>query len=123
VRRIEQGSSGSYFCRNTDGDIVAVFKPKNEEPYGQFNPKWIKWMHKNFLPCCFGRSCLIPNQGYLSEAGASIVDAALQLRVVPPTKVVRLSSPAFYYSGIRRATVSAARHAAERFPDTVRVPS
>lgn len=62
---IEQGSSGSYFCRNPERDIVGVFKPKNEEPYGHLNPKWIKWMHKNFLPCCFGRSCLIPNQGYL----------------------------------------------------------
>jgi len=39
-----------------------VFKPKNEEPYGQLNPKWIKWLHKIFFPCCFGRSCLVPNQ-------------------------------------------------------------
>jgi hypothetical protein len=33
-QRISQGSSGSYFCRNIEGDIVGVFKPKNEEPYG-----------------------------------------------------------------------------------------
>jgi hypothetical protein len=65
VCSIEQGSSGSYFCRDPESHIVGVFKPKNEEPYGNLNPKWIKWMHKNFLPCCFGRSCLIPNQGYL----------------------------------------------------------
>ncbi|EPZ37087.1 Phosphatidylinositol 3-/4-kinase, catalytic domain-containing protein [Rozella allomycis CSF55] len=31
--RIRQGSSGSYFVRNTSGEIVGVFKPKNEEPY------------------------------------------------------------------------------------------
>jgi len=54
--RIAQGSSGSYFCRNTDGKIVGVFKPKNEEPYGQLNPKWAKWIHRNLFPCCFGRS-------------------------------------------------------------------
>lgn len=54
--RIAQGSSGSYFCRNLDGKIVGVFKPKNEEPYGQLNPKWAKWIHRNLFPCCFGRS-------------------------------------------------------------------
>ena len=31
---ISKGSSGSYFCRNKLGEIVGVFKPKDEEPYG-----------------------------------------------------------------------------------------
>ncbi|MFH4974627.1 hypothetical protein AB6A40_001336 [Gnathostoma spinigerum] len=60
--RIYQGSSGSYFVKNTKGEKIGVFKPKNEEPYGQLNPKWMKWIHRIFFPCCFGRSCLIPNQ-------------------------------------------------------------
>lgn len=68
---------------------ISVFKPKDEEPYGQLNPKWTKWMHKLCCPCCFGRSCLVPNQGYLSEAGASLVDQKLQLNIVPKTKVFR----------------------------------
>ncbi|KAG7200486.1 hypothetical protein KM043_001052 [Ampulex compressa] len=72
--RIYQGSSGSYFVKNPAGKVIGVFKPKDEEPYGRLNPKWTKWMHKLCCPCCFGRSCLIPNQGYLSEAGASLVD-------------------------------------------------
>ncbi|GLG98782.1 Phosphatidylinositol 4-kinase type 2-beta [Gryllus bimaculatus] len=84
--RISQGSSGSYFVKNPAGKVVGVFKPKDEEPYGRLNPKWTKWMHKLCCPCCFGRSCLIPNQGYLSEAGASLVDQKLQLNVVPKTK-------------------------------------
>jgi hypothetical protein len=71
--------------------IVGVFKPKDEEPYGRLNPKWTKWMHKLCCPCCFGRSCLIPNQGYLSEAGASLVDQKLQLKIVPKTKVCAFS--------------------------------
>lgn len=66
---------------------IGVFKPKDEEPYGILNPKWTKWMHKLCCPCCFGRSCLVPNQGYLSEAGASLVDQKLYLNVVPKTKV------------------------------------
>lgn len=42
-----------------------MFKPKDEEPYGRLNPKWTKWMHKLCCPCCFGRACLIPNQGWV----------------------------------------------------------
>ncbi|VDM58665.1 unnamed protein product [Angiostrongylus costaricensis] len=63
--RIMQGSSGSYFVKNMQGKIIGVFKPKNEEPYGHLNPKWLKWFHKIFLPCCFGRSCLVPNQIFI----------------------------------------------------------
>jgi len=66
---------------------IGVFKPKDEEPYGQLNPKWTKWMQKMCCPCCFGRGCLILNQGYLSEAGASLVDHRLRLNIVPKTKV------------------------------------
>lgn len=64
-----------------------MFKPKSEEPYGHLNPKWTKYFHKVCCPCCFGRGCLVPNQGYLSEAGAYLVDDKLGLGVVPKTKV------------------------------------
>uniref|UniRef100_A0A8C2PCS5 Phosphatidylinositol 4-kinase type 2 n=1 Tax=Capra hircus TaxID=9925 RepID=A0A8C2PCS5_CAPHI len=90
--RIYQGSSGSYFVKDPQGKIIAVFKPKNEEPYGQLNPKWTKWLQKLCCPCCFGRDCLVLNQGYLSEAGASLVDQKLELNIVPRTKVSDLSS-------------------------------
>ncbi|XP_014241184.1 phosphatidylinositol 4-kinase type 2-alpha isoform X2 [Cimex lectularius] len=102
--RIYQGSSGSYFVKNPSGKIIGVFKPKDEEPYGRLNPKWTKWMHRLCCPCCFGRSCLIPNQGYLSEAGASLVDQKLNLGIVPKTKVVYLTSETFNYDSIARGT-------------------
>ncbi|XP_053406741.1 phosphatidylinositol 4-kinase type 2-alpha-like isoform X1 [Mercenaria mercenaria] len=104
--RIYQGSSGSYFVKDTKNKTIAVFKPKDEEPYGQLNPKWTKWLHKLCCPCCFGRSCLVPNQGYLSEAGASLVDQKLQLNIVPTTKVVRLCSQTFNYNALDRAKAS-----------------
>ena len=100
--RISQGSSGSYFVRNKNGRILGVFKPKNEEPYGTLNPKWIKWLHKTCCPCFFGRSCLIANLGYISEAAASALDRKLSLNIVPRTEVVELASPAFNYSWIDR---------------------
>ncbi|KFH69085.1 hypothetical protein MVEG_05887 [Podila verticillata NRRL 6337] len=116
--RIAQGSSGSYFCRNLDGKIVGVFKPKNEEPYGQLNPKWAKWIHRNLFPCCFGRSCLIPNLGYISESATSLVDRRLKLNIVPSTEVVWLSSSAFHYDYLDRRAAQT-KHGAKPLPDKV----
>lgn len=96
-QRISQGSSGSYFVKDESGGIVGVFKPKDEEPYGQLNPKWIKWLHRTCCPCMFGRSFLMPNIGYISEAAASHLDSFLGLNMVPRTQVVHLSSSAFYF--------------------------
>ena len=114
--RIYQGSSGSYFVKDAQGKTIGVFKPKDEEPYGRLNPKWTKWMHRMCCPCCFGRSCLIPNQGYMSEAGASLVDQKLGLNVVPRTKVVKLASEAFNYLRIDREKSKAKKVVNEHFP-------
>lgn len=114
--RIAQGSSGSYFVKDEDKSIIGVFKPKNEEPYGHLNPKWTKWLHKTCCPCCFGRGCLVPNQGYLSEAGASLIDIKLGLNVVPKTKVVHLSSKTFNYNAIDRAKSKTKKYTSEHFP-------
>ncbi|KAK9890504.1 hypothetical protein WA026_010582 [Henosepilachna vigintioctopunctata] len=115
--RISQGSSGSYFVKNPAGKIIGVFKPKDEEPYGRLNPKWTKWMHKLCCPCCFGRSCLIPNQGYLSEAAAYLVDAKLKLDIVPKTKVVKLVSETFNYPRFDRQKARMKRAIMEQFPN------
>ncbi|QIX00405.1 hypothetical protein AMS68_005922 [Peltaster fructicola] len=94
---ISQGSSGSYFARNTSGKIVGVFKPKDEEPYASKNPKWTKWIHRNLFPFAFGRACLIPNLSYVSEAAAYLLDVQLRTNLVPYTDVVSLSSKSFFY--------------------------
>ncbi|KAI9824432.1 MAG: phosphatidyl inositol kinase [Thelocarpon impressellum] len=94
---ISQGSSGSYFARNSEGTIVGVFKPKDEEPYASRNPKWTKWLHRNLFPCFFGRACLIPNLSYVSEAAAYVLDERLQTGLVPRTEIVHLSSKSFFY--------------------------
>lgn len=95
--RIGKGSSGSYFIKDIDNNIVGVFKPKDEEPYGQLNPRWIKWLHRHCCPCLFGRSFLMPNTGYISETAASLVDSFLGLNVVPRTHIAHLSSSAFVF--------------------------
>ncbi|KAH9895131.1 phosphatidylinositol 3 and 4-kinase-domain-containing protein [Cubamyces lactineus] len=106
-KMITKGSSGSYFARaKVDGRVqtVAVFKPKDEEPYGRLNPKTTKWLHRQFrwiIP--FGRACLIPNLSYISEAAASLLDERLDLNIVPRTQLVSLSSPAFFYDWLDRS--------------------
>lgn len=96
-KMISQGSSGSYFARNSEGKVVGVFKPKDEEPYASRNPKWTKWIHRNLFPCFFGRACLIPNLSYVSEAAAYVLDMQLRTNIVPHTDIVWLSSKSFYY--------------------------
>lgn len=96
-KMISQGSSGSYFARNSEGKVVGVFKPKDEEPYASRNPKWTKWIHRNLFPCFFGRECLIPNLSYVSEAAAYVLDTRLRTHLVPYTDIVYLSSKSFYY--------------------------
>ncbi|CAI5757820.1 unnamed protein product [Candida verbasci] len=98
-QRITTGSSGSYFIFNIDITLykAGIFKPKDEEPYGPLSPKWTKWLHRTFFPCCFGRSCLIPNLGYVSECAAYILDKNLRSFIVPHTEIVKLKAPTFYY--------------------------
>ncbi|KAI9226446.1 MAG: phosphatidylinositol 4-kinase type 2 beta, partial [Piptocephalis tieghemiana] len=110
--RVAQGSSGSYFCPapqpHPPNKYLIIFKPKDEEPYGLRNPKWTKWLHRNLCPCFFGRGCLIPNQGYISEAAASYMDTRLGLGIVPRTEVVHLASPVFHYP--RKARTRFTKH-------------
>lgn len=98
LSRIKAGSSGSYFVYGTEAPSqpVGVFKPKEEEPYGPLSPKWTKWAHRTFFPCFFGRSCLIPNLGYICESAACLLDQRLQTGLVPYTDTVILESSKFY---------------------------
>lgn len=114
---IPQGSSGSYFVRNCNEEIIGVFKPKDEEPYEIQNPKWSKYFHRVCCPCCFGRKCLLTNHGYLSEVGASLIDERLQLNIVPTTRLASLTSTAFNHNTINIVKSKTKTQIAETFPD------
>lgn len=111
------GSSGSYFIHGDNNKLLGVFKPEDEEPYGINNPKWGKWFQKVLFPCSFGRGCLVPNQGYVSEAAAYLVDGFFGLNIVPATAVVLMSSKVFSYSRYQRYEARAKQRIAGRFPD------
>uniref|UniRef100_A0A914VID1 Phosphatidylinositol 4-kinase type 2 n=2 Tax=Plectus sambesii TaxID=2011161 RepID=A0A914VID1_9BILA len=55
-------------------------------------------------------------QGYLSEAGASLVDQKLQLNIVPKTRVVRLAAPTFNYSRLDRTKARTKQSIMDRYP-------
>lgn len=94
-----------------------MFKPQDEEPYGINNPKWGKWLQKVLLPCSFGRGCLVPNQGYLSEAAAFLVDKFFGLGIVPETAVVSIASKVFHYNRLQRYEARARKRANRQFPN------
>lgn len=97
------GSSGSYLLRSKHGLALGIFKPRDEEPYADLNPRWTKWFHRHCSPCFFGRACLVPNGGWLGEAAASLVDRWLGVEMVPRTQVVQLMAPTFSYpAGVER---------------------
>jgi phosphatidylinositol 4-kinase type 2 len=59
-------------------------------------------------------------QGYLSEAGASIVDAKLGLGIVPKTAVVSLAAPTFNYSKVDRALARTKNQIRNHLPEVAR---
>ncbi|PWN48692.1 hypothetical protein IE53DRAFT_318897, partial [Violaceomyces palustris] len=116
-KMITTGSSGSYFVKARDPlthqlTTVAVFKPKDEEPYGNLNPK--RQFLRRYAWWAMGRPCLIPNFSYLSEVGASYLDRRLDLNMVPRTELVSLSSPSFHYAYSDRI---AYEHAKQPLPE------
>ncbi|QRW21626.1 phosphatidylinositol 3- and 4-kinase [Rhizoctonia solani] len=131
-KMISKGSSGSYYARVRDPDTgqiktIGVFKPKDEECPTDLKfpnhakPQVSEMGTQDFLlvdRCVgsfsqqearsstilgFGRSCLIPNLSYISEAGASLLDTRLSLHIVPHTELASFASPAFFYDWIDRS--------------------
>ncbi|KAL1243611.1 Phosphatidylinositol 4-kinase type 2-alpha [Trichinella spiralis] len=100
--RIEDSSFGSYLVLDEEKNRVGIFNPKDEEEYATRNPSRIGWLQKMFRLCCPRRGCILANQAYLSEVGASIVDECLDLKIVPKTKVAYLASPTFNYSSAEK---------------------
>ncbi|PIO70023.1 hypothetical protein TELCIR_08132 [Teladorsagia circumcincta] len=66
--------------------------------------------------CCASPRC-DGTAGYLSEAGASLVDKKLGLNIVPTTALVELAAPTFYYGRVDRAKARAKERIQSRYPD------
>ncbi|KRY33611.1 Phosphatidylinositol 4-kinase type 2-beta [Trichinella spiralis] len=119
--RLPGRSFGSYLVLDEEKNHVGIFKPKDEEEYATRNPSWMGYFQKMFRPRFPRSGCILANQAYLSEVGASIVDEYLDLKIVPKTKVAYLASPTFNYSSAekRKAEQQRERISGVNLPDKV----
>lgn len=77
-------SGGTYFCKGSDGNKVAVLKPADEEPYGVNNPR----NHTGSSPDGHGlRKGVQPGEGAIREVAAFLLDHK-GFAGVPPTALV-----------------------------------
>lgn len=107
LKLISGGSSGVYLGTTIRGEKICVFKPRDEGPYGENNPK-LKTRIKRYIKRClemvgfnFQRVSLYKDGEYLSEVFASVVDRFLRPRqkqkqlLVPFTYIETFNSSAF----------------------------
>ena len=92
-----EGSGGTYFLRDARKGKVAVFKPADEEPYSNNNPR-------GYLPS-YGdegqslRAGVIPGEACYREVAAYLLDHQ-QFAGVPMTTLTESRHPSFNYGGV-----------------------
>jgi hypothetical protein len=95
------GSGGSYFLRNARQMNVAVFKPADEEPYAENNPRGYVGSKGNGGGCSVGESMragIQPGEACLREVAAYLLDHK-NFSGVPMTTLVEARHPAFNHDG------------------------
>ncbi len=86
---VEEGEGGTYFIRNTEGDVVGVFKPADEDPQGENNPKK-KNLRSAEEPI---RRSIPSHETAAREVAAFLLDRGFA--GVPPTVMVEVCHQAF----------------------------
>lgn len=85
-----EGLSGTYFLRNEAGEIIAVFKPRDEEGSSPKNPK-----NAMLAGCADPKEGLLPGEGAQREVAAYLLDKEKRFSRVPMTVMVALHHPIF----------------------------
>lgn len=89
------GSGGTYFLHDSRKGKVAVFKPADEEPYAENNPR-------GYLPqpdeSTYLREGVVPGEACIREVAAFILDHA-GFSDVPMTTLVEARHPVFNTNG------------------------
>jgi len=92
---ILDGSGGTYFLHNTRKAKIAVFKPADEEPYAENNPRgYIRQLGQNM----FLREGVLPGEGFIREVAAFMLDHG-GFSGVPMTTLVECRHPSFNING------------------------
>lgn len=92
------GSGGTYFLHDARKVKVAVFKPADEEPYAENNPKgYLRQDEDNSL---FLRDGIVPGEACIREVAAYLLDHK-GFSGVPKTTLAEAHHPAFNGNGAR----------------------
>jgi Phosphatidylinositol 3- and 4-kinase len=87
------GSGGTYFLHNSCKAKIAVFKPSDEEPYAENNPR-------GYVGDGILRAGIAPGQACIREVAAFLLDHSHFCRV-PMTTLVEACHPAFHINGAK----------------------
>lgn len=89
------GASGSYFIQSkAPGEVIAIFKPSDEEISGPQNP--LAFGSKNPIGERIANSGLLVGENIHREVAASKIDKLLNLKSVPTTTYASFTHTAFH---------------------------
>jgi hypothetical protein len=92
-----EGSGGSYFLHDARKTTIAVFKPADEEPYAENNPR-------GYIPqpgqTMSLRDGVVPGEACIREVAAYLLDHG-GVSGVPMTTLAEARHPAFSCNGVR----------------------
>jgi hypothetical protein len=91
------GSGGTYFLNDARKAKVAVFKPADEEPYAENNPRG--YLPQSGTDMCL-REGVVPGEACIREVAAFMLDHK-RFANVPMTTLVEARHPAFNTNGAR----------------------
>lgn len=94
---ILEGSGGTYFLHDTRKVKISVFKPADEEPYAQNNPRGYLPQHGQDM---FLRAGVVPGEACIREVAAFMLDHG-GFSGVPMTTLVEARHPSFNTNGAR----------------------
>jgi len=92
-----EGSGGTYFLHDARKNKIAVFKPADEEPYAENNPRG--YLRQAGQPMSL-REGIVPGEACMREVAAYLLDKD-GFSGVPMTTLVEARHPAFNTNGAR----------------------
>ena len=116
-----EGSGGTYFMKDASRSKIGVFKPADEEPYAENNPRGYLRQPDDDMTL---RAGIIPGESCFRELAAYLIDHD-GFSGVPMTTLVEARHPAFNMNGshLNVSQGGAAMGAHSIFPSATSVPS
>eukprot|EP01101_Sappina_pedata_P001586 TRINITY_DN1166_c0_g1_i3.p1 TRINITY_DN1166_c0_g1~~TRINITY_DN1166_c0_g1_i3.p1 ORF type:complete len:573 (-),score=159.78 TRINITY_DN1166_c0_g1_i3:179-1897(-) len=71
LKMIESGEGGVYLIHNEDGQMIAIFKPQDEDPFSPNNPK-LRGLTSSSSPNA--KTGILPGEAALNEVAAYLLD-------------------------------------------------